>query len=139
MTLAVALLALPPVHAGEPVTLTVVAQGFVGTSGTALFALYDTDQAWLDLDQAAFVVRAPIDGPTVQAALVGVPRGTWGVSVIHDANRNDTLDMRWLPWPKPTEGAGTSNDPTSLLGPPSFDAAAIQITGDQAVRLTLQY
>ncbi|GEM_PF-2459818 len=103
------------VQAGEPITVTVAAQGFDQPKGTALITLYDSSETWLDVDQAPFVVRAPVYGDTVQATIVGVPAGIWSVSVIHDANDNGTLDMRWFPVPRPAESA--AHHPSHALSP----------------------
>ena len=126
-------------EAVEPLALTVRAEGFRCTEGVALFALYASEESWLDIEQAALRQVVPIVGTAAEVTFQAVPPGTWGISVIHDANRNGKLDMRWLPWPKPQEGAAVSNDPQALIGPPGWDDARLSLTGNELVRVQMVY
>jgi len=40
--------------------------------------------------------------------------------VIHDENEDKKFTMRWLPWPKPLEGGGFSNNANAKMGPPDY-------------------
>jgi len=121
-------------------TVSLKIQGFQGTDGQALVALYDSADSWLNVPKAAQLVRAKITGAELSLDLKGVKPGSYAVSVIHDANANDKLDMRWLPYPKPKEGSGTSNDAEPKAGPPKWEAAKFDITGAPAVlTITLKY
>ncbi|NTU53373.1 MAG: DUF2141 domain-containing protein [Chlorobiaceae bacterium] len=51
-----------------------------------------------------------------------VPFGTYAVAVRHDENANGKLDSNFLGMPK--EGVGTSNNPRTRFGPPSFEDAS---------------
>lgn len=117
-----------PAAAPAKVNLVVNANGFKGNKGQAVFALYASGDTWLKVDKAYRKVLATIDGNTVTATFADLPPGVYAVSVIHDENRNGKLDMRWFPFPAPTEGAGVSNDATATLGPPSFDASRFRLT-----------
>jgi uncharacterized protein (DUF2141 family) len=61
--------------------------------------------------------------------------GSYAVSVIHDVNLNGDIDMNMLGIP--TEGWGFSNDARGTLGPPSFDAAAVQVGADAQTRIDI--
>lgn len=63
-----------------------------------------------------------------------VPYGTYAVAVQHDENGNGKLDSNFLGMPK--EGVGTSNNPKSKFGPPSFDDASF-VLDKKAVELTV--
>jgi uncharacterized protein (DUF2141 family) len=58
-----------------------------------------------------------------------VPFGTYALTVRHDENRNGKLDTNFLGMPK--EGVGTSNNPHSRFGPPSFDDARFVLDRDE--------
>lgn len=51
--------------------------------------------------------------------------GVYGIGCIHDENNNQTLDSNFFGLPK--EGFGTSNNPTTLFGPPSFKEAKFEL------------
>ena len=121
------------------VTVTVKIAGFHGVEGQALITLYDSEQNWLKVPKAVQVVRAKITGPALTIELKGVKPGVYAVSVIHDANSNNKLDMRWLPWPKPLEGVGVSNDPDNKVGPPKWETAKFAVSENTTVKATVKY
>lgn len=110
--------------AGEaaPVTMQVTASGFKNAKGQAIVAIYTSKDSWLKLEKAVKLVKAPINGNSLQVSF-SLPPGVYAVSVIHDENANGKLDMQWFPIPKPSEGAGVSNDATATIGPPSYGDA----------------
>jgi uncharacterized protein (DUF2141 family) len=122
------------------VTVSVKIAGFKGVEGLALVTLYDSEQSWLKVPKAIQVVRAKITGSAMTLEFKDVKPGTYAVSVIHDENKNNELDMRWLPWPKPKEGVGVSNDPDNKAGPPKWEAAKF-VVGPEAViiKATVKY
>ena len=122
------------------VTVSVKITGFKGTDGLALVTLYDSEQAWLKVPKALQVVRAKITGDAMTVEFKEVKAGTYAVSVIHDENKNNELDMRWLPYPKPKEGTAVSNDPEQKAGPPKWEAAKFTVGGaPTSVKATLRY
>jgi uncharacterized protein (DUF2141 family) len=108
-------------------TISVKINGLSGTDGQALVVLYDNAETWLNTAKAVQVLRAKISGAELSVDLRGVKPGTYAVAVVHDANANDKLDMRWLPYPKPKEGSGYSNDAESKAGPPKWEAAKFEV------------
>ena len=123
--------------AGE---VTVRVEGFTGKDGIALVALFGSEETWLEIPKAVQVVRAKITGKTLSVKFRGVRPGTYAVEVIHDENKNNKLDMRWLPYPKPKEGAGASQGAKGKMGPPKWKDAKFTV-GDKPVTVTvkLQY
>jgi uncharacterized protein (DUF2141 family) len=132
-------------HTGEgqaqqpPATVTVKIAGFRGVEGLALVTLYDSEQNWLKMPQAVQVVRAKITGAELSVEFKDVKPGTYAVQVIHDENKNNKLDMRWLPWPKPKEGVGVSNDPDNKAGPPKWEAAKFDVGSALTLKITVKY
>lgn len=114
--------------------------GFKGTDGIALITLYDSEETWLKIPKALQVIRAKITGPNMTVEFKGLKPGTYAVSVVHDENKNNERDMRWLPWPKPKEGAAASNDPTDKSGPPKWEGAKFALGAEGAtVKATMKY
>ena len=120
-------------------TVIVKVSGFRGTDGVALVTLYDSEQSWLKVPKAIQVVRAKISGSAMTIEFKDVKPGTYAVSVIHDENKNNQLDMRWLPWPKPLEGVGVSNDPEHKAGPPKWETAKFTVAENTTVKATIKY
>lgn len=58
-----------------------------------------------------------------------IPLGSYALSVRHDENGNGKLDTNFIGMPK--EGVGTSNNPRTRFGPPSFDDAKFLLDGDE--------
>jgi uncharacterized protein (DUF2141 family) len=115
--------------------------GFKGTEGVALVVLYDSAESWLKVPKAAQVARAKISGSSLNVELKGVKPGTYAISVIHDENKNDELDMRWLPYPKPKEGSGASGDAdSSRVGPPKWENAKFDVAAEgKTVAVSVKY
>ncbi len=83
-------------------TVTVQITGFKGTRGRGAGHASTRDSASLaQHPQGLQVVKTKITGPNVTVEFKGVKPGTYAVAVVHDANKNNELDMRWLPWPSP--------------------------------------
>lgn len=120
--------------------ITVKITGLKGKDGVALITLYDSEDTWLKIPKAVQVVKTAITGAEMTVTFKGVRPGTYGVSVVHDANKNSEMDMRWFPWPQPKEGAAASNDPAAKAGPPKWDGAKFTVTAeDITVKATMKY
>ncbi len=120
--------------------ITVKISGLKGKDGVALITLFDSEETWLKIPKATQVVKTAITGAEMTVQFKGVRPGTYGVSVVHDANKNSEMDMRWFPWPQPKEGAAASNDPVAKAGPPKWDGAKFTVTAeDLVVKATMKY
>lgn len=73
----------------------------------------------------------------VQLTLDNIAPGNYAISVMHDANENDELDSNAFGIPK--EGFGFSNDAMGMFGPPSFEKAKFNFTGESKIAITLKY
>jgi uncharacterized protein (DUF2141 family) len=69
-------------------------------------------------------------------ALGDLAPGRYALFAMHDANGNGDLDRNLLGIP--TEGYGFSNGATGTIGPPSFDAAAVQVGADGPTRIVIR-
>lgn len=126
-----------PAASTAEVTMTVHARGFRDDGGQALVALYRSPDTWLKIDRAFRRSSVPIHDRAVEVRFDALPTGDYAVAVIHDANGNGRLDMRWFPWPKPKEGAAVSNGATG--GPPKWRDAKLVLDADRTVDVTLTY
>ena len=61
--------------------------------------------------------------------------GSYGIAVRHDVNGNGKTDLT-------QDGGGISNNPSINvfnLGKPSYDKAAVQISGVRAITINMRY
>jgi uncharacterized protein (DUF2141 family) len=64
--------------------------------------------------------------------------GNYAVALIHDSNEDGMLNSN--SFGMPTEGFGFSNNPLILTGPPSFNNAAVSVTGlNTNIEIKVQY
>ena len=108
--------------------------------GDLMVALYDHESTWLSTDSALSARRIPVVADSVVIVFDSLPYGTgYAVAVIHDANRNDRLDMRWFPLPKPREGTGASRNAIGF-GKPRYDKARFTLDSErERQRIVLRY
>lgn len=125
---------------GDKVSLSVSAVDFCNAKGQAIIAVFDSKEGWPKLERAIRVEKIKLEKVTVDVTFRDLPPGTYAVEVIHDENENGKLDMRWLPYPKPTEGAGASNDAPASIGPPSWSDARFKLSEKGgAITIHLRY
>lgn len=69
---------------------------------------------------------------------LGIPPGTYAISVFHDENSNGRLDTNFLGIPR--EGVGASNNARGHFGPPKFhDASVDYLGGSMDLRIVITY
>ena len=89
-------------------------------------------------DKAEAHYTAEISNRQASCEFVGVAPGTYAVSAFHDENSNGKLDTNFMGIPR--EGVAASNDARGRLGPPKFDDAAFQVSGDPVnLKITITY
>jgi uncharacterized protein (DUF2141 family) len=67
-----------------------------------------------------------------------LPKGDYAIAAYHDENNNGRLDTNAIGLP--TEGYAFSNNPRTLMGPPSFAEAKVALHSPRVkVQLTMKY
>ena len=87
-------------------------------------ALYDSADAYVSSKAIASQTTPMRDG-AAQVAFLDLPPVRYALRAFADENGNAKLDANMLGIP--TERYGSSNDARGVMGPPSFDAAALPI------------
>lgn len=86
----------------------------------------------------AQTVTVPAVRGHVTAVLRAVPPGRYALQAHHDRDDDGAIGRNLLGMP--TEGVGFSRDPSLLLGPPSFDSVALDVTAAPIrVRIGLRF
>ena len=130
---AAVLLSLGRAHADPPPphptgVFEVEARGFPDSSGQVLVAVYNSSQAWLKTPKAVLLRRERPTGHTFKLTVGPLPYGSYAVSVLHDRNANDKMDMKWFPLPGPAEHAGVSRNAPARFGPPSYEDSVVELS-----------
>lgn len=94
-------------------------------------------------DKETFLKKA-VYGKVVEAkegsikVIIELEKGVYGVSVIHDENKNGDLDSSFIGIPR--EGFGFSNNAMGTFGPPRFEKASITVeNGKMSISIAMKY
>lgn len=117
----------------EAATLTVELQG-AATSGQVMAALYRSPDGWMK-DGKDIARQGAVGNGKVTMVFANLAPGKYAVSAYFDANGNNKLDTNAAG--VPTEKYGFSRDAAGNFGPPSFDAAAIDLQADASIVIHL--
>jgi uncharacterized protein (DUF2141 family) len=108
--------------------------------GKLRVALFRGDQGWPKFKKALTTRTTAADRHKIQLQFTDLPfADNYAVEIHHDENGNGKFDMRWLPYPRPKEGVGVSNNKRGF-GPPDFADARFSVDSAQTlVEIQLQY
>lgn len=124
-------------NAPVPATITVDITGLRNTNGTVYLCMTATPKLFpegCDKDPARRIaaIRASDAGTLV---LNDVLPGRYAIVLLHDENGNRKMDKRLF---LPKEGFGFSHDAPVRMGPPSFNAAAFDVTAGKPLHMTMK-
>lgn len=107
--------------------------------GYVTFVLYGDDpDNFLVKGKKIFKQRFAAKRGTVTFCVLAPKVGAYAASVYHDENGNKKFDRNWIGIP--AEGAGFSNNPALLFGPPSHAQAVFQVSSGRArVEIQMNY
>ncbi len=134
--------------------LSVTVAGVRSDDGAVMIGLYDSAERFKRaISNSAHVGllsdKGRMIGVTMRAragsegiGFLDLPPGRYAIIVFHDENDNGLLDKNLLG--VPTEGYGFSNNANSFFSAPSFDVAAVAISGagvggDKSITIGLTY
>ncbi|MFN5620196.1 MAG: DUF2141 domain-containing protein [Flavobacteriales bacterium] len=125
----------PAPGAGVQVKIT----GIEGNKGQLALLIFNASTGFpSDHTKALKQAMIPISGTTVTYTFADLPTGTYAITVMHDENKNNTLDTNMFGIPE--EGIGVSNNALSMFGPPSFKECAFNHNGTSStVEIKLDY
>lgn len=118
------------------VPVTIVVKNVKESSGTIRVGIFRDEQSFLKEAWMGKVVKAEKGEITI--SFDSVPKGKYGISVIHDENENGELDSNIIGIPK--EGFGFGNDAMGTFGPPDFNKASVEVDeGKDKFSVSLRY
>ncbi len=95
----------------------------VKRGGTLAVYVYTDSSNWLKPEKRVYGKIVPVTSKDMTVEITDVPYGEYAVSVIHDLNGNEKIDMDWFPIPGPAEPTGVSNNAEAGIGAPAFKDA----------------
>ena len=124
LTLAIVMVLTAIVSYGQQSTISVEITNIQSEEGTIIIGLFDSKDDFLKTAIKRDKIK-PKKGE-MKISFDNIPTGTYTVSVIHDENNNDDLDMNFMGIP--SEPYGISMDGKSMFGPPSYEKAKFEVT-----------
>jgi uncharacterized protein (DUF2141 family) len=111
-------------------TLHVTVKGLRNDNGNVLLALYNGKAGFPEnAEKAVDKVSVSIRDGKAQADFQLSRSGSYAVCVLHDENNNGVMDKGLFG--VPLEGYGFSNDAMGVMSAPSFEDAAVRVSGSE--------
>jgi uncharacterized protein (DUF2141 family) len=105
--------------------LNVTVSGVRNASGQIAITLYADDSGkFLAKGGALAVGRVKAVSGTTRGCIFVPATGTYAVAIYHDENANEKLDRKGV---LPAEGYGFTNNPSTMMGLPSFRAVRLNV------------
>lgn len=102
---------------------------------TLYLAVFDSADAFVN-HRALWSQKVEMVEGTAQWVFGNVPPGRYAVKSFADENGNAKLDTNLFGLP--TERYGFSNNARGRMGPPGFEAAAVEVDADRSISLDLK-
>ena len=118
-------------------TLTVNIENIKSNDGYILIILFKGEDGFPSNPKKAYAY----DGKKVvnkKAVLVfeNLPKGSYAIAALHDANSNGELDTNILGIPK--EDFGASNDAKASFGPPKYQDAKFEVNDNKTISIKMR-
>lgn len=115
--------------------ITVKLENLQSDKGKVMIALYNSEETYMETRYQEALASISKDLKAT-AVLKNVPPGTYAISVFHDENNNDKLDLKVMKIPK--EPYGFSNNARGTLGPATYQEASFKLKGDTTLTIELR-
>ncbi len=122
----------PGARAAEAASLTVTFKGLTARSGSILFTVVNSEDAYNDKARAVTQAILPANADTVSQTFTGLAPGRYAIKAFHDVNGDGKMGMN--PFGMPTEPFAFSNKAVASMGPPNWEAAAFELKAGENIR-----
>lgn len=102
---------------------------FNSNEGKVYIGLYDSEADFLKVRVKGLI--GEIENRDCSVTLKDVPAGIYAISIYHDENDNDKLDMNFMGIPK--EDTGCSNNAPARFGPPKWKDAKFEVKNETII------
>ncbi|MDT8318599.1 MAG: DUF2141 domain-containing protein [bacterium] len=101
-------------------------------SGLARVSLYSSDDGFPIKPEKAFkTIVIDLEKEGASARFSDIPYGEYAAAVLHDENKNGSMDLSWMMLP--LEGFGASNVMEKRSIPPSFNDAKFLLNSEERI------
>lgn len=111
------------------VTMQVEVKGLKNNNGKVMIGVYNSESTFLKKTYKGGV--ATIKNNKATTTFTDLPVGEYAVSVYHDENNNQKLDVNFMGIPK--EKYASSNGAKGFMGPPKYVDAHFKITANNTI------
>lgn len=118
----------------ETATLTLEFSITKHNKGAIFMGLFNSDETYMK-ERYRSAKAEVIDNKAV-ITITNIEKGTYAYSLFHDVNDNGKMDKNFLGIPK--EPYGFSNDLKGRMGPPAFEKAKFDLTGDLTLQISIK-
>lgn len=117
----------------EEFKLTVMVKGISKIQGNILLALYNSETTFLKERYKSSITK--VTQETAQIVFEYIEKGTYGVAIFQDLNKNNELDTNILGVPK--EPYGFSNNASGHFSAPNFSDVQFKMQTDKIITINL--
>ncbi|WP_303722075.1 DUF2141 domain-containing protein [Malonomonas rubra] len=108
--------------------------------GILRVALFRGESGWPKLKNAFELKQLPATAEQLELRFEKLPYADdYAIEVHHDENGNGKFDMRWLPYPRPKEGVGVSNNQFGFGHPDFIDARFSLSSPETTISIQMRY
>ncbi|MGF1636082.1 MAG: DUF2141 domain-containing protein [Cyclobacteriaceae bacterium] len=107
--------------------------------GKVLAAIFNQEDGFPDdNEKAAYTGMFDFSNTTDEIIIAGIPKGVYGIVLLHDENNNGIMDRNFIGIP--SEGYGLSNNPGKKLRPPKYSEVKLELQdSNRVIRISMLY
>lgn len=109
---------------------------FKNDNGVCKACLFNNAAAFKGKGDAVACINFPVKNKEALVTFNNVPPGTYAISVYHDANKNEKIDLNFLGAPK--EGYGASLNKLPFASAPTFDENKFAVGNNVTVSMNIK-
>ena len=117
-------------------TLTIKVTGIKKVDGSLNLTLSKEGAGFMNGEKAERYEWVEVTSNTMTYIFKNLEPAKYAAVVIQDLNDNKTLDTNFMRIPK--EPYGFSNNPSTTFGPPSFEGASFEVSGNLEIEIQLK-
>lgn len=117
-------------------TLTININGFANNTGKAYVAVYNSAKTFPEYGKQFKGKVVDIKNQKVTLNFDNLPKGSYGVAVFHDENKNGKLDKNLVGYP--TEAFGFSNNFRPTISAPDFEDVAFSLEKSRTITIQVK-
>lgn len=116
--------------------ITVQVSNLKSNKGVTRICLYNNAASFNGEGKPVQCISAPVSNKNAAAIFENIPPGTYAISLFHDVNNNNKLDVNFVGIPK--EGYGASQNKLPFASAPSFKENQFTLKAGQHVQLPIR-